>query len=318
MMKRNTKIFSLIMAACMSISLYVPAYAAELPNELKEGNSPISEEVSDFLDNSQTTQTMVISEQELIDNMIDEGVITREDLNQNLEELASQSEADLRDSGYNDKQISTIMSYEEGEDAYNHIYNSGVMTRSTTDTSVIFRYGLAGGNNTRRQVTIAYDMTWTSCPFWAFTDSFGVGWVAADNKSGYLATKIDSSMASVDYFTVDGENAGFNRDVEMDTFSNRAVIGNPVLGKAQGNYGKHISGITKVSTQSNSYNMDTIQVFVAYAHTMMTISFSWEVSLGVDISDTAIVFSVSPDVTQEMMVKDNHTFKYNADNVIVA
>ena len=49
-MKRNTKIFSLIMAACMSISLYVPAYAAELPNELKEGNSPISEEVvSSFL-----------------------------------------------------------------------------------------------------------------------------------------------------------------------------------------------------------------------------------------------------------------------------
>lgn len=83
-MKRNTKIFSLIMAICMSISLCVPAYAAELPSDLKEGISPISEEVSDFLDNSQTTQTMVVREQELIDNMIAEGVITREDLNRNL------------------------------------------------------------------------------------------------------------------------------------------------------------------------------------------------------------------------------------------
>lgn len=315
-MKRNTKIFSLILAACMSVSLCVPAYAAEPTSDLKEGISPVSEEVSEFLDNSQTTQTMVISEREIIDNMISEGVITREDLNENLKELASQSESVLRDSGYNEKQISAIMSYEEGEDAYNHIYNSGAMTRSTADADVVFRYGLAG-NNTRRQVTIAYDMNWTECPFWTFTDSFGVGWVAADKDSGYLATKIDSSIASVDYFTVDGESAGLYRDVEMDTFSNRAVIGNPILGSANGNYGKHISGITKVSTQSNSYNLDTIQLFVAYAHTMMTIDFSWEVTLGVDISETAISFSLSPDVTQEMMAQDNHTFNYNDDGDIV-
>lgn len=309
-MKRNTKIFSLILSACMSVSLCVPAYAAELPNDLKEGISPISEEVSEFLDNSQTTQTMVISEREIIDNMIAEGVITREDLNENLEELASQSESALRDSGYNEKQISAIMSYEEGEDAYNHIYNSGAMTRSTADADVVFRYGLAG-NNTRRQVTIAYDMNWTECPFWTFTDSFGVGWVAADKDSGYLATKIDSSIASVDYFTVDGENAGLYRDIEMDTFSNRAVIGNPILGSANGNYGKHISGITEVSTQSNSYNLETIQVFVAYAHTMFTFDISWEIGLGVEITDTAIVFSISPDVKQEMMAKGNHTFHYS-------
>ena len=45
------------------------------------------------------------------------------------------------------------------------------------------------------------------------------------------------------------------------------------------NYGKHISGITEVSTQSDSYNMDTIQVFVAYAHTTMTVDISWDISL---------------------------------------
>lgn len=59
-------------------------------------------------------------------------------------------------------------------------------------------------------------------------------------------------------------------------------------------------------------------MFVAYAHTMMTIDFSWEVTLGVDISETAISFSLSPDVTQEMMAQDNHTFNYNDDGDIVA
>ena len=74
----------------------------------------------------------------------------------------------------------------------------------------------------------------------------------------------------------------------MDTFSNRAVVGNPDL-MHDYNYGKHISGITEVSTQSDSYNMDTIQVFVAYAHTTMTVDISWDISLGVDIADSVML-----------------------------
>ena len=99
------------------------------------------------------------------------------------------------------------------------------------------------------------------------------------------------------------------KDVDMDTFSNRAVVGNPDL-MHDYNYGKHISGITEVSTQSDSYNMDTIQVFVAYAHTTMTVDISWDISLGVDIADSSISFSLSPDVSQEMMAEGNHTFHY--------
>ena len=93
----------------------------------------------------------------------------------------------------------------------------------------------------------------------------------------------------------------------MDTFSNRAVVGNPDL-MHDYNYGKHISGITEVSTQSDSYNMDTIQVFVAYAHTTMTVDISWDLSLGVDIAASSISFSLSPDVS--MMAEGNHTFHY--------
>ncbi len=125
-------------------------------------------------------------------------------------------------------------------------------------------------------------------------------------------------MAQVNYYTVDGEYAYLYRDVEMNDFSNCVIIGNPILGSANGNYGKHIGGKTEISTQSGSYNIDTIQIFVAYGHTMMTFDLSWDVSLSFDISDIGISFGPSIDVEQEIMAQGKHTFKYNAQGDIVA
>lgn len=45
-------------------------------------------------------------------------------------------------------------------------------------------------------------------------------------------------------------------------------------------------------------------------HTTMTVDISWDISLGVDIADSSISFSLSPDVSQEMMAEGNHTFHY--------
>lgn len=169
-MKRNKKFGVLALAFCMSLSLAVPAFAAEPNDGLKEGVSPITESVSEFLDNSPTTQTLVVSERQLIDQMLAEDEISREDLNAELSEKASETSESLRELGYNEEQISVITSYEEGEDAYNHIFAPKSGARSTSDADVTFRYGLAG-SNTRRDITIAYDMTWSDCPFWTFTDS---------------------------------------------------------------------------------------------------------------------------------------------------
>lgn len=104
----------------------------------------------------------------------------------------------------------------------------------------------------------------------------------------------------------------------MNDFSNCVIIGNPILGSADGNYGKHISGVTEISTQSGSYNIDTIQLFVAYGHTLMTFSFDWQVSLDFEISDIGISFGPSLDVTQEIMAQDKHTFSYDSEGSIVA
>ena len=94
------------------------------------------------------------------------------------------------------------------------------------------------------------------------------------------------------------------------------VIGNPILGSANGNYGKHISGVTQVSTQSESYNMETIHVFVTYAHTTITIRPGVNVSLTYKKAEGIITFE--PRVTQSVMAKGDHTFRYNAQGDIVA
>lgn len=65
--------------------------------------------------------------------------------------------------------------------------------------------------------------------FFTFTDSFGIGWIAADSNSYEIVTKTDSSMAQVNYYTVSGNNAGLYRNVTMDTSENGVVIGNFTL-----------------------------------------------------------------------------------------
>lgn len=313
-MKKRFVSMALSIAMVLAMAV-VPASAADANDGLKEGISPIVDKVSEFLDNSSTTQTIVVSEQEFIDQMLASKTVTREDLNADLAEKASRSEDSLKQDGYNEEQISIITSYQEKDDAYNHIFVEN--GRSASNSKLTFRYGLAG-NNTRRDITIAYDIMWTTCPFWTFTDSFGVGWIAADSMSKKIMTKIDSCMAVVQYYDHNEEHAYLYRDVEMNDFSNCVIIGNPIMGSANGNYGKHIGGVTEISTQSGSYNIDTIQLFVAYAHTLMSISFNWEVSLGFDISDYGISFSPSIHVTQEIMTQDKHTFKYNSQDCIIA
>lgn len=252
--------------------------------------------------------------------MLENNEITREDLNREMVSLTEKTDSELQSAGYSEKQVDIIRSYEIGEDAYNHVFGVSSNTRSTTGSGaeVTFRYGLAG-TNTQRDIRIAYDITWSECPFWTFTDSFGVGWIAADKDSKQIMMKIDSSEATVQYYNPStDEYAGLYRNVTMNDFSNCVVIGDPIMGSAEGNYGKRIGGVTNISTQSGSFNIYTIQLFVAYAHTIISLDLNWEVSLGWSKSESAITFIPSIDVQQEMMAQDKHTFKYTDQTVITA
>lgn len=310
------KLVSLVLVTCVLFSIGRTTFATE-SNELKRSSTPTLSNVSEFLAGNPTTQTIVVSEQEMITRMLENEIITHENLNAQLETLSHQSESSLKKSGYNQNQIDIIKNYDNNQNAYDYIYNSQNSVRSTRATTLKFQYGLAG-SNTRRNLTIAYDMTWSDCPFWTFTDSFGIGWVVADSMSKPLATKIDSSMARVDYYDVDDNYAYLYRDVRMNDFSNRVVIGNPIIGSAQGNYGKRIGGVTEISTQSGSYNIDTIQLFVSYGHTIISLDVNGDVTLNFTLTDSSVSFGASLDVTQNIMAEDKHTFKYNSQDVIVA
>lgn len=319
-MKKFRKLSILLLALFLCFSNTLTCFAASENLSLQKGVPDVLQTVSYILDNTPSTKTISLSEQELVMQMLENNEITREDLNRELISLTEKTNSELQRAGYSEKQVAIIRSYEVGDDAFNHVFGISSTARATAGSGaeVTFRYGLAG-TNTQRDIRIAYDITWSECPFWTFTDSFGVGFIAADKNSKQIMMKIDSSEATVQYYNPStDEYAGLYRNVSMNDFSNCVVIGDPIMGSAQGNYGKRIGGVTNVSTQSGSFNIYTIQLFVAYAHTIISLDLNWDVSLGWSKSESAISFSPSIDVQQEMMVQDKHTFKYSDQTVITA
>ena len=274
----------------------------------------------ELLDNSPNTQTIIASETEILEEMIEGNVITREDLNSNMLELSNDSEKELKRVGYNDSQIQIIKNYDGESDALEYISTNAISAASTfsraTNPTLTFRYGLAGSDNTKKKVRVAYDIRWSDCPFFCFTDSFGIGWIAADSNSHELATRTLNPIGEAVYYTTDGMIKTGTRSITLNTNSNGIVMGNPVLGKAQGSYAKHMSGIFYIQTQSGSYNMETIQLYVAYAHTILSLQVNPQITLSWKKMDNSIVFECG--TSQEMLVQSHSTFKYNSQREMVA
>lgn len=85
----------------------------------------------------------------MVDDLLRSGTITKTDLNAQLARLSMQSEASLKQEGYNDTQIGLIKSYDLKMDAYNHIFKQGSRA-SSESAKLTFRYGLAGSNNKKQ------------------------------------------------------------------------------------------------------------------------------------------------------------------------
>lgn len=234
---------------------------------LKDGifdfeNTDITQYVDDV-------QEVFGSEKDMIEEMLSSGELTPQDLKQHLLELAEQPSSVLVERGFSESQIAIIEEYDGIEDAFDYLYapneRTGIARSSAT---VKFLYGLAGSGS-RQKVTIAYDIKWSERPIYVGIDSFGIGWIAADSSSHQLATKTASAVGEVSYcYASTGNSAGLSSSVDMDTSQSGGVVGTPVIINHQNTstYGKHISGTVGVGTQSNSSNMETIQIFVAYAH----------------------------------------------------
>mgnify|MGYP000098134018 CR=1 FL=1 len=302
------KVLTVLFSFCISFSLALPTSASNISSFT---NYTLSEQVTQFLDTSPTTQVILVKEKDCIDMMLEAGAITRNDLNAELEKLSNKSTQELYQQGYTTEQINMIKSYTSGSDAYNHVFSMPPNFNSTRSSATLrFRYGLAG-HSARRSVTIAYDMNWSSAPMWRYTDCFGVGWIVADSESQPLTTKINSAIAQADYYFSNGKPAYDSKDVDINDFSSAVILGYPKMSNGNTAYAKHISGITNVSTQSNSNNIDTVQLFVAYGHTTLDFSIGKDVSLGFTIDDQEISFTPSVQINQEIIAHGKWTFDYD-------
>lgn len=214
--------------------------------------------------------------------------------------------------GFSESQIAIIEEYDGIEDAFDYLYapneRTGIARSSAT---VKFLYGLAGSGS-RQKVTIAYDIKWSERPIYVGIDSFGIGWIAADSSSHQLATKTASAVGEVSYcYASTGNSAGLSSSVDMDTSQSGGVVGTPVIINHQNTstYGKHISGTVGVGTQSNSSNMETIQIFVAYAHSTVSVTFSADVAL--QWKQVGMSINFTPQKKTTIIARGNATFKYN-------
>ena len=99
--------------------------------------------------------------------------------------------------------------------------------------------------------------------------------------------------------------------MSMDTSQSGGVVGTPVIINHQNTstYGKHISGTVGVGTQSNSSNMETIQIFVAYAHSTVSVTFSADVAL--QWKQVGMSINFTPQKKTTIIARGNATFKYN-------
>ena len=248
---------------------------------LKDGifdfeNTDITQYVDDV-------QEVFGSEKDMIEEMLSSGELTPQDLKQHLLELAEQPSSVLVERGFSESQIAIIEEY----------------------------YGLAGSGS-RQKVTIAYDIKWSERPIYVGIDSFGIGWIAADSSSHQLATKTASAVGEVSYcYASTGNSAGLSSSVDMDTSQSGGVVGTPVIINHQNTstYGKHISGTVGVGTQSNSSNMETIQIFVAYAHSTVSVTFSADVAL--QWKQVGMSINFTPQKKTTIIARGNATFKYN-------
>lgn len=282
---------SFVMVATSAYS-FSNVNASELQND--------EDMVQEMLSNPEENVTVSAYEYEIVDGMLKNNEITRQELDNRLETLSEKSETELENMGYDEGQISSLKEYSEGDDPVALLESKAVKAK------VSITYGLAGSDNTRNKIRIAYDIKWSKCPTLTFTDSYAIGWIAADKNSHEIMTKINSANGTGTVSTVAGKKVG-TRNATINKYGAGVVKGKIKLGSANGNYVSRIGGTISISTQSNSKNIQTIQLFVGYVHTYIDIT-----SFSISFEKAAGSISFSPTLKNKLLVSGSHTFKYNS------
>ena len=180
-MTKMKKLTSVLLAAAMAASLMVPAWAEE-PTEAF-ANYTVNE--YDYIMGLQMTSAEQLAEENL--STEDVRRITN-DFHMALKERATLSDKELRDFGYNQKEIALLKAYEQG------IALTDTEYRAVTGTCTA-SFSLA--SHTPKDAIFTYTWNWDHAPLMTFNDSAAVKWMAYDSTSQNIDVNRDSISSTV-------------------------------------------------------------------------------------------------------------------------
>lgn len=200
--------------------------------------------------------------------------IANQEFNNQLLELANETEDTLQDYGYTDKQIASIKQYDGNENAIEYISRY-----SLSNATVTCSFGPTLINNTN-QFNIYYSAVWSSCPLFQLQDIIGLGWIACNEFDIPISMYVETTTGFGQYYNPDGTYHSI-RDLSVVGDSHGLNVKIPMgIGPHSNYYAKVISGRVSMRCQGNSGLFRSIQVNMTYGHQTWGVTPSIKYTLG--------------------------------------
>lgn len=216
--------------------------------------------------------------------------------------LSKYTNIQLKERGYNQKQIKAIRNYKPNQNAIDY-----ASTYSLSSAVVTCGFGPTLNTNTR-QMDIFYWASWNEAPIFCFDDVIGIAFVGADSASHPLAMKVDSIQAEGWYFA--GGRKVFSRTLPSKQYTGyiNTIIDMDFNISDIHNYCEYAYGNVKISTQSNSYNLYSTNIRMTYGHTILDIG-APKISYNFVSNSLSIVSNVS--LRMQTEYDEEVTYLYN-------
>lgn len=207
MKKRMRKLVAVILTAAMTMSVGMPAFAAEKESIKFADSKVVTKETDIYFHWQKSTDSELLAEGYSVDNIEE---IREFSLENAFLERAKLTDNELRAKGYTEEEITILKEYDGG--TINE--NSAVLLAAAECEGSISK-GDYTGNNAKG--SIKYSWTWDHEPLVALTDKAVVAWAAyraTDNMECYVEPVSSKSYAKISLYSTATGN--FVREESVD------------------------------------------------------------------------------------------------------
>lgn len=282
------------------------------------------EEITDYLKRNANTEVVEIKEIDYLkqlqalqayskEELVEAGYTEKDaeeiidyDFNEELLKFTQKPVDEFKAMGYTNSQIKKFREYDGTIDAIEYLEINALSSATLT----VSWLPLAALCN-RNQFRIIYNTEWNTSPMITAKDMIAIAWVAADSFSNVKAMKYDEAPTlTVKYY--DGwNNLVYSPTLSANSLNHTSLADFDIAMSMQQALGwaKFTAGSIKVSTQSNSNNIETIAFVLCYGHTVITLG---SPSLSIDISGQGSL-SISPSWQTENTYNVYRVYKYDGN-----